>query len=148
MSEKKDADVTNTGQSGEVQNNTAGVSIETESELTKVIIVDYTSFSSRSEKIFFGKRMNEVKLELMQHCETTVVHKTIEYDLSVISKVETKSDKPLEITSVLEENTFNLLKARRYILKVSKSVINERISKKLIKKADDLDDIIMNDNLH
>jgi flagellar basal body-associated protein FliL len=49
---------------------------------------------------------------------------------------------------VLEENTFNLLKARRLIIKVAKAVINEKISKKLMKKSDDLDDIIINDNLH
>ena len=84
----------------------------------------------------------------MQHCETTVVHSTIEYEVSIVNKVETKPEKPLEIVSVQEENTYNLLKARRYILKVAKSVINERISKKLTKKSDDLDDIIMNDNLH
>lgn len=125
-----------------------GVKVETSAELTKVIIVDYTAFSTRSEKVFFGKRMEEVKFDLMQHCETTVVHNTIEYDVSIVNKVETKSDKPLEIVSVQEENTFNLLKARRYILKVAKSVINERISKKLTKRSDDLDDIIMNDNLH
>jgi hypothetical protein len=125
-----------------------GTIIPVDTELTKVIIVDYTSFSMRGEKVFFGKRMDEVKLELMLHCETTVVHKTIEYDLSVLNKIETKSDKPLEIVSVLEENTFNLLKARRLILKVAKAVINEKITKKLIKRSDDLDDIIMNDNLH
>jgi flagellar basal body-associated protein FliL len=84
----------------------------------------------------------------MQHCETTVVHKTIEYDLQILNKKEEKSDKPLEIVSVLEENTFNLLKARRLIIKVAKAVINEKISKKLMKKSDDLDDIIINDNLH
>jgi len=125
-----------------------GVKIETAAELTKVIIVDYTAFSTRSEKVFFGKRIEEVKLDLMQHCETTVVHSTIEYEVSIVNKVETKPEKPLEIVSVQEENTYNLLKARRYILKVAKSVINERISKKLTKKSDDLDDIIMNDNLH
>ena len=115
---------------------------------TKVTIVDFTAFNSRGEEIFFGKRMDEVQFELMQRCATTVVHKTTEYEMSVISKVETKLEKPLELVSVLEENTINLLKARRYILKVAKSVINERISKKLIKRSDELDDIIMNDNLH
>ena len=144
--DEKEAEKTE-GATGTVSTAT-GSDIPTEVELTKVIIVDFTAFSSRSEKVFFGKRMEEVKFELMQHCETTVVHKTTEYDLSVINKVETKSDKPLEIVSVQEENTFNLLKARKYILRVAKSVINERIAKKLTKKSDDLDDIIMNDNLH
>jgi flagellar basal body-associated protein FliL len=121
----------------EVQLHTPDSVIPADAELTKVIIVDFTSFSMRGERVFFGKRMEEVKLELMQHCETTVVHKK-----------EEKSDKPLEIVSVLEENTFNLLKARRLIIKVAKAVINEKISKKLMKKSDDLDDIIINDNLH
>jgi hypothetical protein len=92
--------------------------------------------------------MDEVHFELMQRCATTVVHKTTEYEMSIVSKVETKIDKPLELVSILEENTINLLKARRYILKVAKSVINERIAKKLIKRSDELDDVIMNDNLH
>jgi hypothetical protein len=132
----------------EVQLHTSDSVIPADAELTKVIIVDFTSFSMRGERVFFGKRMEEVKLELMQHCETTVVHKTIEYDLQILNKKEEKSDKPLEIVSVLEENTFNLLKARRLIIKVAKAVINEKISKKLMKKSDDLDDIIINDNLH
>jgi|694.fasta_scaffold135832_4 hypothetical protein len=132
----------------EVQLHTPDSVIPADAELTKVIIVDFTSFSMRGERVFFGKRMEEVKLELMQHCETTVVHKTIEYDLQILNKKEEKSDKPLEIVSVLEENTFNLLKARRLIIKVAKAVINEKISKKLMKKSDDLDDIIINDNLH
>jgi hypothetical protein len=122
--------------------------IPTEAEITKVIIVDYTAFSSRSEKVFFGKRMDEVRFELLQDCNTAVIHKTIEYDLSVTNKVETKVEKPIEITSVQEENAYNLMKARKYILRVAKKVINEKVSKKLIKKSDDLDDIIMNDNLH
>lgn len=122
--------------------------IPTEAEITKVIIVDFTAFDSRSEKVFFGKRMEEVKFELIQDCNTVVIHKTTEYDLSVTNKVETKIDKPAEVQSVQEENIFHLLKARRYILRVAKKVINERISKKLIKRSDDLDDIIMNDNLH
>jgi hypothetical protein len=122
--------------------------IPTEAEITKVIIVDFTAFDSRSEKVFFGKRMEEVKFELIQDCNTVVIHKTIEYDLSITNKVETKIDKPAEVQSVQEENIFHLLKARRYILRVAKKVINERISKKLIKRSDDLDDIIMNDNLH
>jgi hypothetical protein len=92
--------------------------------------------------------MEEVKFELIQDCNTVVIHKTIEYDLSITNKVETKIDKPAEVQSVQEENIFHLLKARRYILRVAKKVINERISKKLIKRSDDLDDIIMNDNLH
>jgi len=140
--EKKDETI------AEVQLHTPDSVIPADAELTKVIIVDFTSFSMRGERVFFGKRMEEVKLELMQHCETTVVHKTIEYDLQILNKKEEKSDKPLEIVSVLEENTFNLLEARRLILKVAKSVINENISKKLVKRSDDLDDIIMNDNLH
>lgn len=140
--EKKDETI------AEVQLHTPDSVIPEDAELTKVIIVDFTSFSMRGERVFFGKRMEEVKLELMQHCETTVVHKTIEYDLQILNKKEEKSDKPLEIVSVLEENTFNLLEARRLILKVAKSVINENISKKLVKRSDDLDDIIMNDNLH
>jgi hypothetical protein len=140
--EKKDETI------AEVQLHTPDSVIPADAELTKVIIVDFTSFSMRGERVFFGKRMEEVKLELMKHCETTVVHKTIEYDLQILNKKEEKSDKPLEIVSVLEENTFNLLEARRLILKVAKSVINENISKKLVKRSDDLDDIIMNDNLH
>jgi hypothetical protein len=60
-----------------------GDNIPTEVEITKVIIVDFTAFNSRSEKVFFGKRMEEVKFELLQHCNTTVIHKTTEYDLSV-----------------------------------------------------------------
>ena len=127
---------------------TTGNNIETKAETKKLIIVDFTAFNSRGERIFFNKRMDEVHFELMQHCNTTVVHKTTEYEMSVLSKVETKVEKPLEIVSILEENTINLLKARRYILKVASSVINERITKKLIKRSDDLDDIIMNDNLH
>lgn len=118
-----------------------------EAEMKKVIIVDFTAFNTRGEKVFFGRSMNEVRLELMDACNTTVIHKTIEYDLSVVSKVETKVDKPIEITSKWEENTFDLLKARRKILQVSKSVINERVAKKLVKRSDDLDDIIMNDKL-
>lgn len=121
--------------------------VPNEAEIKRVIIVDYTAFNMRGEKVFFGRSMDEVRLELFEACNTAVIHKTIEYDLSVINKVETKVDKPIEITSKWEENTFALLKARRSILKVSKNVINERVAKKLVKRSDDLDDIIMNDKL-
>jgi len=134
-------------ESSEKETIEGSVNIPKEAEIKKVIIVDFTSFNSRGERVFFGRRMDEVRLELMDACNTTVIHKTIEYDLSVVNKVETKLDKPIEITSKWEENLFDLLKARRKILQVSKNVINERVAKKLIKRSDDLDDVIMNDKL-
>lgn len=116
-------------------------------ETTNVIIVDYTAFNSRAERVFFGRPMEQVLIEIKDQCDTAVVHKTIEYQLAVINKTETKLEKPIEITSKHEENLLGLIKARRYILKVSKSVINERVSKKLVKRSDDLDDVLMNDKL-
>lgn len=116
-------------------------------ETTNVVVVDYTAFSSRAEKVFFGRPVEQILLEIKDQCDTAVVHKTIEYQLAVINKTETKMDKPIEITSKHEENLLALLKCRRYLLKVSKNVINERVSKKLVKRSDDLDDILMNDKL-
>ena len=142
--EKKDEKVV---ESAIGNNVTEGNNIPTEVELTKVIIVDFTAFNSRGEKIFFGRQLGHVKAEIMLDCETAVIHKTTEYDMSVLHKTETKIDKPVTITSKHEENILSLLKARRNILKVAKSVINERVSKKLIKRSDDLDDILMNDKL-
>lgn len=124
-----------------------GSTVESGVELTKVIIVDYTAFNTRGEKIFFGRPLEHVKAEIMLDCETAVIHKTTEYDLSVLHKTETKIDKPVATTSKHEENLLSLLKARRYILRVAKSVVNERVAKKLIKRSDDLDDILMNDKL-
>jgi hypothetical protein len=116
-------------------------------ETTNVVVVDYTAFSSRAEKVFFGRPVEQILLEIKDQCDTAVVHKTIEYHLAVINKIETKMDKPIEITSKHEENLLSLLKCRRYLLRVAKNVINERVSKKLIKRSDDLDDILMNDKL-
>jgi hypothetical protein len=121
--------------------------INAQLELTNVIIVDFTAFSSRAEKVFFGRPMEHIILEIKQECDTAVIHKTTEYDLGIVNKTENVIDKPIEIISKHEENLLTLLKVRRYILRVAKNVINERVAKKLIKRSDDLDDILMNDKL-
>ena len=127
---KKEAEVTATGQ-----------------EITNVVLVDYTAFNSRADRVFFGRPSEQVLIEIKDQCDTAVIHKVTEYKLAVIEKTETKVDKPIEIESKHEENLLSLLKARRYILKVAKNVINERVSKKLVKRSDDLDDVLMNDKL-
>jgi hypothetical protein len=91
--------------------------------------------------------MDEVRFELHEGCNTVVIHKTTEYEATVISKVETEVNKVVEITSKYEENTFTLLKARRNILKVSNSVINKRTAGKLLKVSERLDDVIMHEKL-
>lgn len=116
-------------------------------ETTNVVVVDFTAFNSRAERIFLGRPIEQILLEIKDHCDTAVIHKTTEYHMAVINKVETKMEKAIEIESKHEENLLGLLKARRYILRVSKNVINERVSKKLVKRSDDLDDILVNDKL-
>ncbi len=117
------------------------------SDKVKVTIVDFTAFNSRGETTFFNKTMDEVRFELHQGCNTVVIHNTIEYELSVTSKVETEVNKVVEISSKYEENTFELLKARRRVLTVSKSVVNKKTMGKLLKISEKLDDVIMHEKL-
>ncbi len=117
------------------------------SDTVKVTIVDFTAFNTRGESTFFNKTMDEVRFELHEGCNTVVIHKTTEYELSVTSKVETEVNKVVEITSKYEDNTFELLKARRRILKVSKGVINKRTMGKLLKVSEKLDEVIMHEKL-
>jgi len=116
-------------------------------ETVNVIIVDFTAFNSRGESTFFNKTIDEVRFELHEGCNTVVIHKTTEYELSVIKKVETDVNKVVEITSKYEENTFELLKARRRVLTVAKSVINKKTMGKLMKVSEKLDDVIMHEKL-
>jgi hypothetical protein len=116
-------------------------------EIVKVIIVDFTAFNSRGEATFFNKTMDEVRFELNEGCHTAVIHKTTEYKLSVINKVETEVNKVIELTSKYEENTFELLKARRKVVSVAKSVINKKTMGKLLKISEKLDDVILNEKL-
>lgn len=118
-----------------------------EPETTKVTIVDFTSFGIRGEEIFFRKTSDEIRFHLLERCSTVVIHKTTEYEMIIHSKVETDVNKPVEVSSVYEENTFALLKARRYIEKVAKSVVNKRTMGKLMKESTKLDDIIMHEKL-
>jgi hypothetical protein len=132
---------------GTVNDQKENKSPEKKPESAKVIIVDFTAFNVRGERIFFNKSIEEVKFELMEACNTAVIHKTIEYDLTVNNKIESELNTPVEITSKYEENTFALLKARRNIIKVSKSVVNKRTAGKLIKESERLDDIIIHEKL-
>ena len=116
-------------------------------EEVMAIVADFTSFNSRGEKVFFGRTEEQTLMEIKDSCDTAVIHKLTVYRLKIAEKSEKKIDKPIEITSKHEENLLSLLKARRHILSVSKSVINERVSKKLVKRSDDLDDILVNDKL-
>ncbi len=124
-----------------------GVEIKPEPKTVKVIIVDSTSFSIRSEIVFFGKRMEEIEFELLDRCKTTVIHKIKEYDLQVLNEVETEVNQPVETISKTGENTLMLLEVRRDIIKVAKSVLSKKAKKRLLKKSDDLDAIIINEKL-
>jgi hypothetical protein len=117
------------------------------SDIVKVTIVQFTAFNSLGETTFFNKTMDEVRFELHEGCNTVVIHKTIEYELSVTSKVETEVNKVVELTSRYEENTFDLLKARRRVLNVAKSVVNKKTMGKLLKVSEKLDDVIMHEKL-
>jgi len=138
MEESKEKEVI-----GEVSDKKSTDKVET----VNVIIVDFTAFNSRGETTFFNKTMDEVRFELHEGCNTVVIHKTTEYELSVIKKVETDVNKVVEITSKYEENTFELLKARRKVLNVAKSVLNKKTMGKLMKVSEKLDDVIMHEKL-
>ena len=112
-----------------------------------VIVVDFTSFNVRGEQVFFNKTMDEVRFELMEKCNTTVIHKTNEYDMAIMSQKETIENKTIVVETQFEQNVFSLIKVRRNLLGLSKSVINEATSLKLKKASDDLDEILMNDKL-
>jgi len=117
------------------------------SDTVKVTIVNFTAFNSRGEATFFNKTMDEVRFELHEGCNTVVIHNTIEYELWVTSKVETEVNKVVELTSKYEENTFELLKARRRVLTVAKRVVNKKTMGKLLKVSEKLDDVIMHEKL-
>lgn len=116
-------------------------------EKVKITVVDFTAFNVRAEETFFKKTMDEIRFELSERCNTVVIHKTIEYDVLVVNKVETEVNKVVEVVSKFEENIFALLKARRNIIQVSKNVVNKKTSEKLMKQSEKLDDLILHEKL-
>ena len=116
-------------------------------ETVKVTIVDFTAFSTRGETVFFNKTMEQIRFELFEQCNTVVIHKTVEYETTVTGKTETQVNKVVQSESTYEENTFELLRARRTILKIAKIVNNKKTMGKLLKVSEKLDDIIINEKL-
>lgn len=112
-----------------------------------IIIVDFTAFNVRGEKVFFDKRIDEVKFELMDACKTTVIHKIKEYQTQLISENETIVEKPIKVFGSVEENTMTLLQVRRDLLRLAKIVNSKKTRDKLIKKYKDLDTLIMKEKL-
>jgi hypothetical protein len=88
-------------------------------EKLRLIIIEFTAFSSKGERLFLtditdkdsadkvivkDKTLQDAKDELEEMCNSVVYHKTIEYELSVDSKVETVLDPPFEIKAKHEKN--------------------------------------------
>jgi hypothetical protein len=88
-------------------------------EKMRLIIIEFTAFSSKGERLFLtditdkdsadkitvkDKTLEYAKAELEEMCHSVVYHRTVEYELSVDSKLETVLDTPFEIKPKHERN--------------------------------------------
>ena len=64
---------------------------------SKIIEVYYTAFNKQWRRVFFDKSMEQVVRELNTECNTTIIHETTEYDITIDAKEIKEGVKPFEI---------------------------------------------------